>query len=1691
MTEKTPSAQSLDALQELFKQGAFDQVRSGLRAYLDATPDDADALALQNHLDHLETLEKINQAVLGQDWEQTITEVQAAIKIGLTWDIELRPLADLLANARERRAETGNLQAQSLLKQAQQAQEREDLDQARELYAQALAMPHLPPALRAQFQRRLDALRPGARTSLSTVSTLMQPDALMEELVGTILKKSRPQLAEAVRLCAIPFWFDLELLRALRASDDSLDEKILARMARFSFVQQDDRGRYTFSQDVRRYLLGEWGQDHAGFVEANRRAQSYFVQALKASCPDGAVVDALGQPGETIQLRALVGTSPQVSELVQSHLYHTLAVDGDAGIVLLRQLFHAADEAHRLALAERCLAVADEQRSLLKPDQRAHVDYMRGLLDQLQGRWEASCKLFERMLEREGLSTTLQARVRRALGNALVQQEQWVEAIALFETALQNFRAAGDDLETALTMISLGRAHLDLALNTWGGGEAFALRRGWLDCVQDIAMLVGRLPIAVYLMRHLGVRALLPVILRIGRGMDWVVARLFVIAAEWFNHADVILRRLDDQEGLGRVEENLAWLFLLLGHFGRAEMVYRRLLAREGSTLGEYRAARARLGLARALMHQGLLAEARELLEQVLPIFVAYQHAERIAETQRTLAQTFALGGQPAQAVPHYQQAAGLYQQLGDDANATEAVEQMQLLLDEAQTDSETRQAIAASAAQITHRRYLTRFSLPLLYVFRLLALTGLAGVFIFSLSTSIHVESGTDFGVGEAFLGSRQSFTSALEPDVGFDLIPRLNPSLDVSFALYLVVVLFIVYLMLYTALGLWLTVRTSLRTLQEGQRFDVIIDPQGVGRGVAEAPGSLKIQWSQVAALLASDRSLLSEPIPLFSRFAVFGEQGAVVIDGQTCRYLAARNLIQQHLNQPTNHQTNKQINQPTSPIPTHNFGFSILYSHSGRLFAGTLLFILAFVFSAQIAPDLLTTQLGPLPYSLSDLYNVSYLGLLIPLGWWLAVQPLRERLFLKPHTRRVWLIGLVGLGLAVFAFLDITWLHLAGRPNIASGLFATFLMGLAAYYVGTTRRWEHMPFRRGRHVYSSPVRLVSAAVALVAISLSLVLVVREANAYHYLAWARVNRQRAADAEEAGDEARAEALYQETLASYQRVLRWVGDDADIYHSQGAILTQMGRYAEAVASIQQAIALQPGRSVYHKSLAITYEIWGDAQDEAGDEESALEYYQSARDNYTIAIEQAKKTHQELKTTHLLRAGALFKIGEYYRGEAKHVADQPDLASQRQRAAVENFQAAQDDYAWVAEMEPENAAALSGLGWTEFRLAKLDQEALESRVGLETALDYFEQAADADPKQTSAWSGQGWAHFAIGETYTWWDEEQRRTRSACADSERNPTTPAKVQIYQEENLQAIAAFEQAATLAPDDPSLKSVQGYLYFNLVNCPDVDNTETYLAAVESFSQALALEPDNLEWLLRRANLYYALGPDYYAQSSADYEQLVSLNPNAGWYWTLGNIYRSQDQLEQATQAYASSAELDPDNYRHQALLGWYAYQSGDYDISIQASQAASALDPTEPRTVFNWGLALVAQGDAEQAWQVYADGIVVANALVDEEVRLARYQEALDDLGGVTQDPAGIAAALRARLTFKQGLTYVELGAADEAQSAYQDGVAIASELEDEEIQLALYNETVDDLRALDAEPRLAARMMRLLEAAWDED
>ena len=513
----------------------------------------------------------------------------------------------------------------------------------------------------------------------------------------------------------------------------------------------------------------------------------------------------------------------------------------------------------------------------------------------MNGRWETSAKRFRDILARDDVPADLQARCRRALARTLVNEAQWVQAIKLHRQALAAFQRLKNPGEAAGTMTDIGYAYLDMALNTWGGGEPIPVQPpSRFQVLSDLAGWFTRLPLVCFLMFQMGPRPLLPVLHRVGRGMDWVIARLLGTAAVWFRRAESRLNALDDQAGLAAVREQQVRLYLALNHPGEAEEISRRLVQTEGTSLGQYRAARAWLGLAEALLRQLKAKEACLHLEEALPVFIGCAHHKRIAETYTMQAQAAIIQGDFDAAVHRYCAALAAWRDAGDPKAITEAAEQAATLAQRPTLAPEAQALLCSASEQVTERRYPTRYMHPLVEGFQLAALIALAIVFFFTLFLAIRTQSGTEVGASAALM-TPQYVTAGDEftPRAELTIEQQTSPTFNVQVAGFVMLWSAVGYLAVYALLGLYLIVRAPLLTIQRKQSPDVVVDPRGIGL-VGGQGGTRRLDWDEVRSVAISDRRMFRHPIEAMSGMAVSGESTHLHISGLTRHYSELQRLI-----------------------------------------------------------------------------------------------------------------------------------------------------------------------------------------------------------------------------------------------------------------------------------------------------------------------------------------------------------------------------------------------------------------------------------------------------------------------------------------------------------------------------------------------------------------------------------------------------------------------------------------------------------------------------------------------------------------------------------------------------------------------------------------------------------------------------
>lgn len=1328
-------------------------------------------------------------------------------------------------------------------------------------------------------------------------------------LTNTLLSKLPPVLAEALKLAAIPYWFDEPLLAALRgpADADGRTHKIFERLIGFSFVSPVGEGRYTVTHDLRMLLRTHWSADRAGFAEANERAAKHFSARL---------AEARG---------------PAVEEFEQARLYHLLGADSETGIAALRQVFETLQDVPRRAVLERLVVIAEEQRLFFSPAHTVWLDYFQARLHQLYGRWDQACAALEAIL-RQGDSPTLRACALRALAESLAHAEQWAQAIQLYQQALIIFEQQNDPA-AALVMLDLGQAFVDMAVNVWGQRELQPhLRYATSQRLLDVADVPARLPILAYLALELG-PGVLRSTLTLARGVDWMIARLFVSGARWYRRSQQRLQAVRPVVGLPRLQERLARLYHALGHFSGAAQVYRQLLAQSDPPPGEYRRARAQLGLAHVLSEQGQWAASVPLLEQALPTMRAYEDVGRQAQAHSLLGRACANLRRADDALEHYRHALALYRQSDDVVGQTNVAHQLKEWASFSDTPAPTRKRALEQAASVELCRYLARYVHPALVAFRAVGIGAMAVVLFCAIFLSIRVETGAEVWTSStvsasALAAPSSTQTARIAPASWQTVHLRIVPNVAIGGVLLTLSL----YMLLYTALGIYLISQTSLYALQEGQAHDLSVDEQGL------FCGRRTVLWSDVTGIVNIDRKLGRQPLAAISQTVVMSINERIEINGSTGWYPALT----------------AEIMRRAPDAPRYNFGFSVIFGWAGLVLAASLAGLAAIAALALLQPVWLT--IGAMFYTVADLRLVSYVGMLISLMWWLVIAPLRAEIFLRPRSVWPWIVLGAGIALTLLAGLMLGVLRVwLGLPGVLPVAFAASLMwiGLGAIWTGA-RQTREPPLA---------VRLAALLLVMVLTAVAAVGVGREVSAQHAL---RQGDAAAVRARQTEPDSAAAAEYRAALQAYTRAIELNPSDAAAYAGRGIVHGQMGLLEEALSDYNRSLQLDPRQPALLAARATLYETIATRARLNGDEAGMQAAYQQAIADLTASIELDGETAR-----YYVQRGVLY------------------LALNQREAALADFQAAQ-------QLSPNDPDVLNGLGWIDYQLgsqARLTGDAVTAEQALKQAAQAFERAIQLDKHNLNNYSGLGWACRELGlleRQRNNWDkalEYYRQVEKAFAYASQQapdnplyrlswghamwlvstyynscgatrPVSEAERKAYMEMIDKAITEIGQGVALARRLPALLdqslaayyAEQGQLSYILYTCKGDDRLLRLQQTIGYYSDAIAEEPDNAEYYHRRGRFTYVLAakeePDL-LQQALTFERAVADLEKA-------TVLASSNEGYKTWLGYAASAGAA--SYFKLGLQQLADYQNRDaaYQYYLSGVTLAQKLDISARQTV-----------------------------------------------------------------------------------------------------------------------------------------
>jgi tetratricopeptide (TPR) repeat protein/S1-C subfamily serine protease len=221
-------------------------------------------------------------------------------------------------------------------------------------------------------------------------------------------------------------------------------------------------------------------------------------------------------------------------------------------------------------------------------------------------------------------------------------------------------------------------------------------------------------------------------------------------------------------------------------------------------------------------------------------------------------------------------------------------------------------------------------------------------------------------------------------------------------------------------------------------------------------------------------------------------------------------------------------------------------------------------------------------------------------------------------------------------------------------------------------------------------------------------------------------------------------------------------------------------------------------------------------------------------------------------------------------------------------------------------------------------------------------------------------------------------------------------------------------------------------------------------YQEAIDSYSRAIALNPDFTEAYINRGLTYYYL--KQYDKALADYNKAIALNPDdAMAYSSRGATYYYLKQYDKALADYNKAIALNPDDAEAYYNRGITYDDLKQYDKALADYNKAIALNPDDAEAYYNRGNTYYALNQYDKALVDYnkaitlnPDDALAYNGRGNTYYALNQCDKALVDYNrAITLNP-DLADAYSSR-----GNTYYALNQYDKAMQDFQKAYSLAQQ------------------------------------------
>jgi tetratricopeptide (TPR) repeat protein len=449
------------------------------------------------------------------------------------------------------------------------------------------------------------------------------PEMSEEEALGLILDelidRAEPDVAEAIRFCAIPHWFDEEIIAWLRGEEHEPSQRtreILAALTELTFVgPYRDRG-YAYHENVRNLLLRRWRQENAErFQELSGVAATYYADRLE---------------GEEL-------SEEQRAEWQREEMCHLLVANEEQGFDLFDEMFNRARRFYQLSTCNLLLSLAEEQESDLSPENQLWLRFGKGQVAHTSALWDEALEIWK-ALEREDLPEDLEGTLASDLGLLYKQKGEWGKAIDYYQRSLAICEKVGDEHLMATIFNNLGVVYK--AKGEWDKAIEYYQRsleiREKVGDEHEMAPTLSNLGVVYeakgewdkaieYYQRSLEIKE------KVGdeHGMAATFNNLGLVykdkgewdkAIEYYQRSLAISEKMGDEHGMSTIFNNLGAVYQAKGEWDKALEYHQRSLEIKEKVGDEVGAATTMYNI--AVLYEGMerYDEAVELLERVVKI---------------------------------------------------------------------------------------------------------------------------------------------------------------------------------------------------------------------------------------------------------------------------------------------------------------------------------------------------------------------------------------------------------------------------------------------------------------------------------------------------------------------------------------------------------------------------------------------------------------------------------------------------------------------------------------------------------------------------------------------------------------------------------------------------------------------------------------------------------------------------------------------------------------------------------------------------------------------------------------------------------------------------------------------------------------------------------------------------------------